>query len=507
MNILLMSNIAKPNAAASSWQFALYLGLHIISLILIIVITFLTMTARSSKVQASVILFEFGTMAYILGFIQEILSDTAEGGFIACITQYFGELIVFLAALLFVSNLCSVKVPIPVYVVMTIFSFIAMSALMSTRTTRLFYKSIGLNTDGIVSRPEIDHGFFFFAVMVYFIIISCYVIKICLTHYKTSSPFQKKRIQMLIIATICCWIPYVLTISGITGGYEIPALGITVASVCLYLCLIKYGFFDSQIIAGSNAMEHGKEGILVVDDRYHLKFQNSKIKDIFGHIPDDSNMSEHRVIGEYINGNIKTYESEGKIYEFYTEPLMEGTYLVGHMIRISDETEHYEAIEKIQYAATHDTLTNLYNRTQFQKLVEQDLDEGLSGTFVIFDMDNFKGVNDNYGHQCGDAVLNTFATVLKHYGEQRLYSCRLGGDEFCVFLRNVTEKEEISTLLSKIFKFFDDGLRDSGYEGYTSLSAGAKTSTPGISYKKLYNDADEHLYTAKTTGKHQFIIE
>lgn len=498
--------MALPNPGASHWQYWLYLGIHFLAIAIIILILFKTMLARSSKAQAAVVFFNIGAIVYILGFIQEILSDTPEGGFIACITQYFGEFVVFIAAVYFVSHLCSIKLPKIVYMILVIVASVFMLILMSTRTTGMFYKKIGVNTDGIFSRPELDHNFSFILVIAYIFICSSWIVFVCIRNYKSSSPLQKKRLALVIFACFFCWLPWILTLLGITGGYEIPAIGITFAGVCIYLCFTRYGFFDSQSLAGANAMEHGKDGIMVVDSRYLLKYQNAKIYDIFGYIAENYNILEHPILGKAIRGEIKTYEKDDKVYEFFCEPLMEGTYILSYMLWVEDATEHYEAMKSVELAATHDALTGLYNRSHFQFLVEEDLNHNKPGTFVIFDMDNFKGVNDTYGHQVGDAVLKLFAGVLKKYGEQRLYPCRLGGDEFCVFLRNVTGKKEIHDLLTKIFIFFNEALEKEGYSGYTSLSAGAATNLEQKSYKILYNLADDQLYNAKTSGKNKFLI-
>ena len=504
LNLIAMAS--RPNPAAYTWQFQLYLGLHFLAFIVAVIILVRTIQSKPSKAQTGVVLFEMGGIIYVVGFMQEILVDTVDGIFVACITEYFGEMVLFVGALFFVTQLCRIKVPPKVYYGLTVFSVLALLCLMSTRFTKIFYRSIKMFREPTVSIPLLDHNVGFYVVLLYIMALSGFMAYFCIRDLKEASPLQKKRLIFVLIALCFSWLPYILTVTGLTGGYEIPGIGLAAAGVCLYFCFIKYGFFDSQIQAGSNAMEHCKEGILVVDSKYHLQYQNKRIKEVFGFIRDEADMMNHPVLRDVFKGERKTWENEGHIYEFSIEPLAESNYIMGYMLWVNDSTEHFVTMEKIQEAAIHDTLTGLYNRTYFQTLVEEDLNNDRIGVFIIFDMDNFKGVNDNYGHQCGDAVLTTFADVLKKYGEQRLYSCRLGGDEFCVFLRNVKQKGEVETMLGKIYKHFDEGLEEKGYGGYTSLSAGAKVSTPGISFKALYTEADTQLYNAKTNGKHQFRI-
>lgn len=506
LNNLLLTAFCPPNPGRNTWQYILYFGIHIIGLLVTLVMMFLSLRKRSSKAQTAVVMFEIGAAIYILGFIEEILSDTPEGGFIACITQYGGELLLIVTYVFFVSLLCNIKIPIATYVTMATMSIVLLFSLMTTRSTGLFYSYISVNTDGPFSRPALGHNIMFFIVLVFVASITFWAFTVCIKAYKTASPYQKKRIFYLCFSTLLCWLPYILTLSGLTGGYEVPAIGFALAGLCLYLCFIQYGFFDSQILGGANVLDHGTEAILIVDTNFIVRYKNQRFFDILGHISDGSNALNHPIIKKILNKEIDSLTLEDRIYEFTKEPLEEAGYTLGYMVRIVDSTEHHRALESIQFAATHDTLTGLYNRTRFQALVEKDLLDHRLGTFVMFDMDNFKGVNDQFGHQCGDEVLKSLSEVLLKYGEQRLFSCRLGGDEFCIFIRNVITRSEIEALLGKIFKYFDEKLVEKGFGGYTTLSAGAFPAYLGISFKNLYNATDSFLYKAKTSGKNQFIM-
>ena len=98
------------------------------------------------------------------------------------------------------------------------------------------------------------------------------------------------------------------------------------------------------------------------------------------------------------------------------------------MLWIHDATEHYESMERVREIATKDPIPKLYNRIHYQDLIEKYLRWNDRGTFVMIDMDDFKKVNDQYGHQVGDDVLNLFADILKGYPEQQILACRMGGD-------------------------------------------------------------------------------
>ena len=213
--------------------------------------------------------------------------------------------------------------------------------------------------------------------------------------------------------------------------------------------------------------------------------------------------------GSFAIGDTLQMKLNDKIYDFVQEPLTDGGYVQGHMLWIIDNTEHYKNVEKIHELAIRDALTGLYNRNYFQEIVEADLEDEEPGTFVMIDMDNFKKVNDENGHQCGDAVLIALSEILKEIPETEMFCSRIGGDEFCAYIRRCVDKEKIAKILDKLMDDFEKRLKNMKYEGITSLSIGAVPSDKisGVSFKALYSESDKVLYSAKLAGKKQYVIK
>ncbi len=491
----------------SPWGF--YLGLHIAGLVMVLIVTFLTIRAKHSRGQMSVLMIEFGALIYVLGFILEVLSNTVEGVHFACIVQYFGEYILFIAVIFFVSVLCSKKAPVFVYAVLITLSLIFMYLLVETRKTGIFYKEIGVNFDGPFSRPELVYGGGFYISITYIVVISVVSCVFCLIKYRTGSPLEKRRLRYVIYAVVFCWLPYVFKLTGLTGGYEIPALGVVAAAISMYLCLNRLGFLDSVMLAGTNAMDHSIEGILVVDSHYVLQYENKRIEEVFGILPENASLLEHETLGPVLGSEKQTLTIGDRIYDFTREPLKEREYVQGYMLWMIDNTEHYRSVEKMRELAIRDSLTGLYNRNHFQQLVDADIEDGIGGTMIMIDMDNFKQVNDRNGHQCGDAVLVALGDLMRSIPDSRLYSCRLGGDEFCGFLRGTEKNEEIKEVLDRLMADFDRKIEKLGLEGMTGLSIGAvscqRVETAG--FKKLYSETDKVLYEAKMSGKKRYVIK
>lgn len=151
--------------------------------------------------------------------------------------------------------------------------------------------------------------------------------------------------------------------------------------------------------------------------------------------------------------------------------------------------------------AMEDGLTNLYNAAACRKLVTKKLRlmrEEQTGAFIIMDMDDFKEVNDGYGHQTGDRVLQELAGLLRDILRADSVIARIGGDEFVAFLPSVEKEENILSICDRIRSeahFICAGDRS------ITLSIGAVPAKAHDDYDTLYRLADKALYEVKADTK------
>ena len=156
-----------------------------------------------------------------------------------------------------------------------------------------------------------------------------------------------------------------------------------------------------------------------------------------------------------------------------------------------------------------DQLTGFYNKVTTETLIQKALssaDKGHSGTFFIMDIDHFKGINDNYGHMVGDIVLKDFAAFLKEQIPEGSIAGRIGGDEFVVYVPELSAKADICRIAGEIvkqaallqFEEMDHGI---------SISMGAAMyPAQGDDFRILYRQADSALYESKRNGKNQYTL-
>lgn len=174
---------------------------------------------------------------------------------------------------------------------------------------------------------------------------------------------------------------------------------------------------------------------------------------------------------------------------------------------IEDATETQHLREK----ADRDSLTGLYNRSYAVEKINGMLQEfspvpECVHACVLMDLDNFKKLNDTLGHQKGDQALQDVANILRQHFREYDIVCRLGGDEFLVFVqnipRNVIEKN-IGSLLKKLTLTYEKEEK----KICITVSAGIYlVQEPGHDFRELYQKADEMLYRVKNSSKNGYRI-
>ena len=152
---------------------------------------------------------------------------------------------------------------------------------------------------------------------------------------------------------------------------------------------------------------------------------------------------------------------------------------------------------------SYDFLTGLPVRSKGEILIAQMMQEH-DGGLVFVDMDNLKKLNDVYGHKAGDRALKLLGNILKDAGDNSI-ACRLGGDEFLLFLPDYS-KDEIHACVKHIFFEFAKAKEDDVELRCADLSAGMSLSTNGATFEKCYMEADKALYFVKQNGKGNYMF-
>lgn len=163
-----------------------------------------------------------------------------------------------------------------------------------------------------------------------------------------------------------------------------------------------------------------------------------------------------------------------------------------------------EQINLIQ-ANSHDKLTGIRNRAKLEEDIERYTDRGMLRAAFMIDIDDFKGINDNYGHRVGDDALRQVAVRLHALKKDELIAYRYAGDEFIVLLRS-WNTDDIHTCAQKCMAVFSEPFELGNVRLQISGSMGIAFYERGMDAKTLIGCADEAMYRAKKSGKNGYMI-
>ncbi|MDP3705506.1 MAG: GGDEF domain-containing protein [Legionellaceae bacterium] len=174
----------------------------------------------------------------------------------------------------------------------------------------------------------------------------------------------------------------------------------------------------------------------------------------------------------------------------------------------NDVTKSLEnAIRQLEYHSTRDPLTNLYNRRSFDELLNDEVSRSTryhhEFSFIFIDIDDFKSINDSYGHAVGDAVLVQITNIFHKNSRKQDVVGRFAGDEFSIILPE-TNVDSAINFAEKIRKMVQDTQFDTmqGSHFQCTISIGITTFPHGAKNSlSLLRNADNALYRAKKTGK------
>ncbi len=278
----------------------------------------------------------------------------------------------------------------------------------------------------------------------------------------------------------------------------------------------------------STVFKHTMDGVLITNAENRIVHVNNAFTDITGYEPSDVIGKDPKLLRSgkhtkhfyaemwnrlsengYWQGEITNRKKNGEIYiEWLTINAIKDNH--GNTEKFigifSDVTHQRKDAHEQAYLATHDPLTGLSNRLLLDDRLEHAIEhaERFDKCFaVIFcDLDNFKPINDTYGHSIGDEVLKHIASIMRSALRKDDTVCRYGGDEFVILIEELKSFESLETVLTKIRTLSNRSFMINGIELNVGISIGAAiypndAHTP----EAILTAADQAMYNAKKEGK------
>ena len=275
-------------------------------------------------------------------------------------------------------------------------------------------------------------------------------------------------------------------------------------------------------------LEATADGIIVLDDAGKIIDYNQKFIDIWG-LPASVDLDREQISTLILKELSEPYANElrdrytqfawdnydclelknGRILECYSQAQTLKQQQKAQVWSFRDVSEHKKAQDIIQHQAFHDSLTNLPNRTLFDRELAKALSKAektqtMLGVMFI-DLDRFKTINDSLGHAVGDLLLKSVVERLKACLDGKGIVARWGGDEFTVLLSEITCREDASAIAQTILEAFKPSFNLDGHYLHVGSSIGiAVFPNDGIDADTILRNADAALYWVKEKGRNNY---
>lgn len=163
-----------------------------------------------------------------------------------------------------------------------------------------------------------------------------------------------------------------------------------------------------------------------------------------------------------------------------------------------------EKDEVLQYLAYYDRLTQMPNRQMFMENLEENIASGSECHVIYVDLDDFRSINDNYGHTTGDELLVAYSKKIESLCGDDAFAAKIGGDEFGIILGSGLTADDVYVFVTRMSEIFDAPIDIRGEVFTTTASFGAASFPQDArSAEDLFRCAETAMFTAKTGGKNQ----
>jgi len=290
---------------------------------------------------------------------------------------------------------------------------------------------------------------------------------------------------------------------------------------------------NSQILKKlSLAVEHSPTSVVITNIDRIIEYVNPKFTALTGYQAPESigkplsllcaNQANYQheqqrwlalLNGQEWRGEVRNKRKDGERYwaQEHIAPILGRSGEVTHFVIIQEDvTEVRQFTEQISYQASHDMLTGLINRREFESRLKQAITNAhlMKNNYVLFflDLDQFKVINDTCGHVAGDELLRQISSLLQQFISIDSLA-RLGGDEFVILIEDIEEDQaqgmaqDIIELIENFRFFWQDYIFSVGVSiGLTSIDVNS------ANYIGVLNEADSACYAAKDAGRNRFQI-
>ncbi|MCU6708768.1 diguanylate cyclase [Paenibacillus sp. J5C_2022] len=467
---------------------------------------------------------------YIFAFAFELSGDTLDVIKRWITVEYIGIAYTPVVGLLLVLQYTSRMLPRAALYSLFLIPTVTLLLVASNDWHHIFYKSVYFRPGTSTPLVDVQYGYWYIVHGAY--TFSCLLVGIVLLlkQWRGTKRTYKGQLVALLGGQL---IPIVTTFLYVIGkspyGMDLVPFVLSLTTALYIWAMRSSGLMTISPIAKEHIVESMREGVIVLDLKGRLIDYNAAVRAMFpgqwqiaigkpmaglwqeligmkaplpGTLSDTSNDMQEMTRLDARTGDCHYYQVR------FSGIRNRSGNSVGKLLMFIDITELKQLQEKLRVQAYYDGLTGIFNRTQFilhaRELLEKHGGRGMAASVVLFDIDRFKEVNDTYGHETGDRVIQHVVTVCQRFVTGDSMLARYGGEEFVLLLPGMALREaadyaeQLRAALSAEPFQAPDGLRS------VTASFGVAALSPDCdTIEQLLRHADAALYEAKRAGRNK----
>jgi diguanylate cyclase (GGDEF)-like protein len=464
------------------------------------------------------ILLSLQLFLYIFGYFLELVSDNFYEAFYSVRMQYMGFPFILSNSYLFLRDIFGQKKVTKFQLfLLFIFPMISSIGMQTYPYQRLFYEDVQYVSNTIIANAQITPGPLYHIHVVYQYCVTVCILGLLFEAFFGDNSLMKKQSVPLLIGFSLPIFTSVIYVMAETDKvrFDYTPLATLVTIIMLVYSSNNHNLLRVMPIVKDQVIDTMADGFIVFDMKKHYIDANTSAKRIFPELNKVS-AGESIPLLEQLLTNKQIVISVDEIEQIYeVSQIQEITNFKqgGYYIVLHDVTEKEQLLKELHVQATMDYLTDIYNRRAFFDKAEQLLikNQGDAGNIaLLLDIDNFKQINDRYGHPCGDKILQVLSYEMRQsmQGFQQAVFGRYGGEEFSFLFTSIDieQAKVIAEMLRQKISETDFTWVNQKIEVTVSIGISVSNEKEKISLEDLLLQADVALYEAKTKGRNQVCL-